>query len=129
MIHFKTNLYKYNWNIDVFILQKFSEIKDIKNYLYKYDNYKQMLTRLSKFKNSGFSYSYPNNSILVVGLQDNLYELVDTFNHEKNHIETYIGNYYNIKYDSEEFSILSGNLAATLFKDLIVNLKSIFSFI
>lgn len=129
MIHFKTNLYKYNWNIDVFILQKFSDIKDIKNYLYKYDNYKQMLTRLSKFKNSGFSYSYPNNSILVVGLQDNLYELVDTVNHEKNHIETYIGNYYNIKYDSEDFSILSGNLAATLFKDLIVNLKSIFSFI
>ena len=129
MIHFKTNLHKYNWNIDVFILQKFSDIKDIKNYLYKYDNYKQMLTRLSKFKNSGFSYSYPNNSILVVGLPDNLYELVDTFNHEKNHIETYIGNYYNIKYDSEDFSILSGNLAATLFKDLIVNLKSIFSFI
>lgn len=129
MIHFKTNLHKYNWNIDVFILQKFSDIKDIKNYLYKYDNYKQMLTRLSKFKNSGFSYSYPNNSILVVGLQDYLYELVDTFNHEKNHIETYIGNYYNIKYDSEDFSILSGNLAATLFKDLIVNIKSIFSFI
>lgn len=129
MIHFKTTLHKYNWNIDVFILQKFSDIKDIKNYLYKYDNYKQMLTRLSKFKNSGFSYSYSNNSILVIGLHDNLYELVDTFNHEKNHIETYIGNYYNIKYDSEEFSILSGNLAATLFKDLIVNLKSIFSFI
>ena len=75
MIHFKTNLYKYNWNIDVFILQKFSDIKYIKSYLYKYDNYKQMLTRLSKFKNSGFSYSYPNNSILVVGLQDNLYDL------------------------------------------------------
>ena len=36
-----------------------------------------MRTRLSKFKNSGFSYSYPNNSILVVGLQDNLYELVE----------------------------------------------------
>ena len=84
-----------------------------------------MLTRLSKFKNSGFSYSYPNNSILVVGLQDNLYELVDTFNHEKNHIETYIGNYYNIDYNSEEFSILSGYLAKILFSDLLRQLINI----
>lgn len=129
MIHFKSNLSKYNWCIDVFILQKFSNIKNIKSYLYKYSNYEQMLTRLSKFKNSGFSYSQPYNSVLVVGLQDNLYELIDTFNHEKNHIETYIGNFYDIKYDSEEFSILSGNLAATLFKDLIVNIKNTFSFI
>lgn len=129
MIHFKSSLYKYNWDIDVFILQKFSDIDDIKPYLYKYNECEQMITRLTKFKNSGFSYSCPNSSILVVGLQDNLYELVDTFNHEKNHIETYIGNYYNINYNSEEFSVLSGNLAATLFKDLIVNLKSIFSFI
>ena len=125
MIHFKANLYKYNWNIDVFILQKFSDIKDIKSYLYKYDNYKQMLTRLSKFKNSGFSYSYPNNSILVIGLQDNLYELIDTFNHEKNHIETYIGDYYGISYDSEEFSILSGYLAKKLLNKLINQLTLI----
>ena len=129
MIQFKTYLTKYNWNVSVYILLDKSDLYQINNLLYKLPYYKNMMYRLAKFKNSGFSYSTPHNSIIAIGIQDSISDFIDTFNHEKNHIETYIGNYYNIKYDSEEFSILSGNLAATLFKDLIVNLKSIFSFI
>ena len=83
------------------------------------------LKRLAKFKNSGFSYSTPHNSIIAIGIQDSISDFIDTFNHEKNHIETYIGDYYGIYYDSEEFSILSGYLAKKLLNKLINQLTLI----
>ena len=109
MIRFKTDLTKYNWNVSVYILPY----------------YKNMIYRLTKFKNSGFSYSTPHNSIIAIGIQDSMSDFIDTFNHEKNHIETYIGDYYEISYDSEEFSILSGYLAKKLLNELINQLTLI----
>lgn len=125
MIQFKSIISKYNWDIEVYILINKSDIQNIKNKLYKLPYYNSMLYRISRFKNSGFSYSIPNKSILVIGLQDSMLDFIDTFNHEKNHIETYIGNYYNIQYDSEEFSIMSGYTAKILFSDLINTLVTI----
>lgn len=119
MIQFKTNLIKYNWNISVYIVLDKSDLYKIDNLLYKLPYYKNMMYRLTKFKNSGFSYSTPHNSIIAIGVQDSISDFIDTFNHEKNHIETYIGDYYDISYESEEFSILSGYLAKKLFSDLI----------
>lgn len=119
MIQFKTNLTKYNWNISVYIVLDKSDLYKIDNLLYKLPYYKNMMYRLTKFKNSGFSYSTPHNSIIAIGVQDSISDFIDTFNHEKNHIETYIGDYYDISYESEEFSILSGYLAKKLFSDLI----------
>ena len=83
-----------------------------------------MINRLTNYRNSGFSYTIDNKSILVVGLQDSLVDFIETFTHEKNHIETNIGDYYKIQYDSEEFSILSGQLAKNLFKDLLTCLTN-----
>ena len=119
MIQFKTNLTKYNWNISVYIVLNKSDLYKIDNLLYKLPYYKNMMYRLTKFKNSGFSYSTPHTSIIAIGAQDSISDFIDTFNHEKNHIETYIGDYYDISYESEEFSILSGYLAKKLFSDLI----------
>lgn len=122
MIQFKSILYNYNWSIDTYILLNKKDINLIKPKLSNLQNYKDMIYRISNFKNSGFSYSTPNKSILVIGMQDSMLDFIDTFNHEKNHIETYIGNYYNISYNSEEFSILSGYLAKILFSNLITQL-------
>lgn len=125
MIQFKTNLAKYNWNISVHILLNKNDLHQVNNLLYDLPYYKNMMYRLTNFRNSGFSYSTPYNSIIVIGIQDSMSEFIDTFNHEKNHIETYIGDYYHISYDSEEFSILSGYLAKKLFDELINQLTLI----
>ena len=125
MIQFKTYLTKYNWNVSVYILLYKSDLYQINNLLYKFPYYKNMIYRLAKFKNSGFSYSTPHNSIIAIGIQDSMSDFIDTFNHEKNHIETYIGDYYGISYDSEEFSILSGYLAKKLLNELINQLTLI----
>ena len=125
MIRFKTDLTKYNWNVSVYILLDKSDLYQINNLLYKLPYYKNMMYRLTKFKNSGFSYSTPHNSIIAIGIQDSMSDFIDTFNHEKNHIETYIGDYYEISYDSEEFSILSGYLAKKLLSELINQLTLI----
>lgn len=122
MIHFKSNIKNYNWIIDVYIILSTNDIQLLKPLLSKYPQYNEMLIRLTQFKNSGFSYSYNKKSLLVIGLQDSLLDFIDTLSHEKNHIETYIGNYYNLQYDSEEFSIMSGYIAKILFNDLLTKL-------
>ena len=124
MIHFISNISRYNWIVEVFIVLNIQDIALLKSQLLKYSNYTQMLDRLYNYRNSGFSYSKYNKSILVIGIQDSLSDFIDTFNHEKNHIETYIGDYYNLTYNSEEFSIMSGYLAKILFTDLINQLIS-----
>lgn len=124
MIHYISKLLEYNWTIEVFILLNTKDINNIKGYIVKYPYYKQMINRLTNYRNSGFSYTIDNRSILVIGLQDSLVDFIETFTHEKNHIETNIGDYYKIQYDSEEFSILSGQLAKNLFKDLLTCLTN-----
>ena len=116
---------KYDWIIDVYIILNIGDIQLLSPILSNYFQYKQMLTRLTQFRNSGFNYNNNKNSLLVIGLQDSLLDFIDTFVHEKNHIETYIGNYYNLQYDSEEFSIMSAYIAKILFNDLVYKLIAI----
>jgi hypothetical protein len=63
--------------------------------------------------NSGFTYT--NNdlqkSILVINASSSADEYINTFAHEKNHIEMHICDFYKIDPVSEEAACLSGELA------------------
>jgi len=71
---------------------------------------------LTRGINSGFTYTNSDihTSILVVNVSSSVDEYINTFNHEKNHVEMHICEEYDIDPYSEEAAYLSGELASLL---------------
>lgn len=114
-------LNKYDWKLNIVILTKYSNIEEILNYYLIPEKYKQKaLTRLTQFYNSGIIYNdeYNKRSIIVIGECDSLFDLVNVFEHEKNHLELFLCSIFNIDINSEEASILSGDLTEIIFKSI-----------
>ena len=120
MIHFKTKFVKYNCDIEIFIV-----INNLDPYIIQ-DRLESMNCPISimhkSFRllttglNSGFTYTNPNfhKSMLVINASSSSDEYINTFAHEKNHVEMHICEYYNIDPYSEEAAYLSGELAQLL---------------
>lgn len=128
MIQLKAYLKDYDWNIYIYLLTNQKDTNNIGNILNKYNIPTQILDkaiyRLTKFDNSGIIYN--NNickySLIVVGETDSIQDIVNTLTHEKNHLEMYLCDYYNIDPKSEEAAILSGDISELLFRQLVKQL-------
>ena len=120
MIQFKTRFEKYNWDIEIFIVIKNVNPNIIQDELESMDcplhimhkSFKLLTTGI----NSGFTYTNKklNKSILVINVSSSSDEYINTFAHEKNHVEMHICKKYGIDPYSEEAAELSGELAQLL---------------
>ena len=128
MIHFKSKFKQFDWTIELFIVTKNVDVDAIQIALEKtncplYTIHKSFRL-LTEGINSGFAYT--NNdlrkSILVINASSSADEYINTFAHEKNHIEMHICDFYKIDPVSEEAACLSGELAQLLIVPMIAGL-------
>lgn len=75
-------------------------------------------SRIEDYENSGFTFTNQeeHKSIIVINRPDSAEEFIDTYNHEKNHVEMHICKEFGIDPYSEKAAYLSGQLAKKLFK-------------
>ena len=80
-------------------------------------------SRIEDYENSGFTFTNQeeHKSIIVINRPDSAEEFIDTYNHEKNHVEMHICKEFGIDPYSEKAAYLSGQLAKKLFKAQLKN--------
>ena len=121
MIHFKIYLDRYEWAVEVFIVTckaDWSKIIDsVKHLECSQTVLRKMYNLLEDSENSGFTYtnSSRQESIMFVNKSTSMKEFINTYNHEKNHVEMHICEQLNINPYSEQAAYLSGELAEQLF--------------
>lgn len=121
MIHFKIYLDRYEWAVEVFIVTceaDWSKIIDsVKHLGCSQTVLRKMYNLLEDSENSGFTYtnSSRQESIMFVNKSTSMKEFINTYNHEKNHVEMHICEQLDINPYSEQAAYLSGELAEQLF--------------
>lgn len=121
MIHFTITFEKYNWDIEVYIVINKANNNKILNSLKcmkcPQKTMEEANKNLHSGLNSGFTYtnSQLRKSLMVVNKSSSMYEFINTYNHEKNHVEMHICEELKIHPYSEEAAYLSGELASQLF--------------
>ena len=122
MKRFKIYFTEYDWSIEVFIIHCKPDIKTILYRLEKAGSSDKVLDRAYECltddaKNTGFTYSNSSRrkSIMVINKSTSMEEFINTYNHEKNHVEMHICEEFNIDPFSEQAAYLSGELASQLY--------------
>ena len=129
MIYFEVDLERYNWHIDCFVTADNLEINKIMRYLDDIGCSDDIKVRayhiLEDQLDSGFAYSNPRlqQSIMVINMSTSMDEFINTYNHEKNHIEMHICNAFNIDPYSEEAAELSGDMAQIFYFSMLQSLN------
>lgn len=131
MIRFKIYINKIDWHIDCFITTDNSYLKHIIDKLIDLECQESVVKRayviLRDQVDSGFAYSNLNmrRSIMVVNKSTSMEEFVNTYNHEKNHIEMHICESMGIDPYSEVAADLSGCLAQLLYNAILSKMNYI----
>lgn len=121
MIHYEVYFDKYRWSVEVFIILSQPDIAEIMSAVKRAGGSKEVIesahTNLMEDFDSGFTYSSPKyrKSIMVVNRSSSMEQFINTYNHEKNHVEMHICEELDIDPYSEEAAYLSGNMAQQLF--------------
>lgn len=121
MIHYEVHFDKYRWSVEVFIILSQPDIEEILSAVERAGGSQKVLKQahanLMEDYNSGFTYtsSKYRKSIMVVNRSSSMEEFINTYNHEKNHVEMHICEELGIDPYSEEAAYLSGNMAQQLF--------------
>lgn len=121
MIHYEVYFDKYNWSIEVYIILSHIDRQSILDSVIKMGASKKVINsvyeNLQESFNSGFTYSSNKHrkSLMVVNRSSSMEEFINTYNHEKNHVEMHICEELGIDPYSEEAAYLSGNIAQQLF--------------
>lgn len=129
MIHFKIHINKLDWSIECFITTDDSKLEEIKCKLENIGCSKHTIRRagqiLSEQCDSGFAYSNlkERKSIMVINKSTSIEEFVNTYNHEKNHIEMHICEALGFDPYGEVAADLSGCLAQRLFSTMLNCMK------
>lgn len=121
MIHYSIIFEKYEWTVEIYIIlsgqtpgkvyKSLADLKCPEDVMYKaYEN-------MNSGPDSGFTYtnSKLRKSLMVINESSSMYEFINTYNHEKNHVEMHICEELGIDPYSEEAAYLSGELAQQLF--------------
>lgn len=121
MIHYEVYFDNYRWSVEVFIILSHADPKVILDAVKQAGGSSKVLesahANLMEDFNSGFTYSSSKyrRSIMVVNRSSSMEEFINTYNHEKNHVEMHICEELGIDPYSEEAAYLSGNMAQQLF--------------
>lgn len=129
MIHFKVHLDKLDWCIECFVTTDDSQFDEIMCKLEKLGCSEKIMKKacqiLSEQIDSGFAYSNSklHKSLMIINMSTSMDEFVNTYNHEKNHIEMHICEELNIDPYSEEAADLSGYLAQAFYFAMLNSLS------
>lgn len=121
MIHYEVYFDKYRWSVEVFIILSRPDIAEIMSAVKRAGGSKEVIesahANLMEDFDSGFTYSSPKyrKSIMVINRSSSMEQFINTYNHEKNHVEMHICEELDIDPYSEEAAYLSGNMAQQLF--------------
>lgn len=127
MMHFEVYLDKIDWGIECYVTTDILQINKIMCRLRQLECSDQIMVRaytiLEDQENSGFAYSNPKmrKSLMIINMSTSMDEFINTYNHEKNHIEMHICDTLNIDPFSEEASDLSGYIAQSFYFAMVNN--------
>lgn len=127
MTHYRVLFERYDWDIEVCIIVENPNVQYILSRLKDLgcpdDVLHRAASRIENYENSGFTFTNQeeHKSIIVINRPDSAEEFIDTYNHEKNHVEMHICKEFGIDPYSEKATYLSGQLAKKLFKAQLKN--------
>ena len=117
---------KYNWSIVIYYTVNDEESKEIIDKLEDLHCNSKTLESIKRNLedakvDTGFAYSSYNKqySIVVIHKASSIGEFINTFEHEKNHLEMHICEALDINPYSEEAAHMSGNLAQLILEEAL----------
>lgn len=129
MIRHDTYIHQYDWDVTLFYNAKPRDTSYIMRVLYNngldatdYYNAQRLLN--SGRPNEGLTYnnSRRRSSIVVIGHVSDVWELINTIEHEGRHLIQGICNAYNINPDSEDAAYMEGDIFKQVIKELATGL-------
>ena len=123
------NIKKYNWSIVIYYTVNDEESKEIIDKLEDLHCNSKTLESIKRNLedakvDTGFAYSSYNKqySIVVIHKASSIGEFINTFEHEKNHLEMHICEALDINPYSEEAAHMSGNLAQLILEEALYSI-------
>lgn len=120
---------KYNWSIIIYYTVSDEEKKEIIDMLEGIDCDSRTLEYIKNNLNkaeldTGFTYSSYDKllSIVVIHKASSIGEFINTFEHEKNHLEMHICEALDINPYSEEAAHMSGDLAQLILEEALYSI-------
>lgn len=120
---------KYNWSIVIYYTVNDEESKEIIDKLEDLHCNSKTLESIKRNLedakvDTGFAYSSYNKqySIIVIHKASSIGEFINTFEHEKNHLEMHICEALDINPYSEEAAHMSGNLAQLILEEALYSI-------
>ena len=119
----------FNWSITIYYTideaQKKEVLKTLKDLKCDDETYQSIEKNLDKAKqDTGFTYSnyIKQCSILVIHKASSVGEFINTFEHEKNHLEMHMCEALDINPYSEKAAHLSGDLAQLILEEALYSI-------
>lgn len=126
------NIGKYNWDVEIYYTvdekQKTEIITELKELHPNKETFEKLERNLLNAElDTGFIYSsfYKRSSIIVIHKASSIGEFINTFVHEKNHLEMHICEALDINPYSEEAAILSGETAMQILNEALYNIAEL----
>ena len=123
---------KYDWDVVIYYTvdekQKTEIITELKELQPDKETFEKLERNLMNSElDTGFIYSsfYKKFSLIVIHKASSIGEFVNTFEHEKNHLEMHICEALDINPYSEEAAILSGELAMQMLNEALCNIAEL----
>lgn len=124
MIRQDTYIPKYDWRITLFYNAKPHNVHEIMRCLWKRgiapENFWEAQATLKSGRpNEGLTYNNPRtrSSVVVIGHVSDIWEWIDTVEHEGRHLVQGICNAYGISPDSEDAAYMEGYIFKYILKD------------
>lgn len=129
-------LHKYDWDVVIlydvrpsnadYVIDILHDMGCSEKHLYHADD----LLR-SGVPNQGLTYSNSREhlTLIVVGHASDIFQVINTLEHETNHLEMHICEFYGIDPYSEEASYLSGNIKEALARNAWHTMKKLFLYL
>lgn len=123
---------KYDWDVTVYYTVDEKQKEDVVTELKELQPDKETFEKLERNLmnaelDTGFIYSsfYKQRSIIVVHKASSVGEFVNTFVHEKNHLEMHICEALDINPYSEEAAVLSGEIAMQMINQILYSIAQL----
>ena len=123
---------KYDWDVVIYYTvdekQKTEIVTELKELKPDKETFEKLERNLMNSElDTGFIYSsfYKKFSLIVIHKASSIGEFVNTFEHEKNHLEMHICEALDINPYSEEAAILSGELAMQMLNEALCNIAEL----
>lgn len=126
------NIRKYDWEVVIYYTvdekQKTEIVTELKELQPNKETFEKLERNLMNSElDTGFIYSsfYKKFSLIVIHRASSIGEFVNTFVHEKNHLEMHMCEALDINPYSEEAAVLSGELAKQVLYDALYNIAEL----